>query len=103
METVTPPVPDEDIAHLLLFSFRYCLGNVTHATYFTGLMIKHWDLLAPWHKEIHDDIKRARHRGDAGSLAEVKDWEKILLLPVKDVSVARWHAPAKQQNTNQNQ
>jgi len=94
METARTLLPDEDIAHLLLFSFRYCLGNVSHATYFVGLMVKHWDLLAPWHQEIHDDIKRARQRGDAGSLAEVKDWEKVLLLPVKDVSAARWHAVA---------
>lgn len=94
METASTLIPDEDIAHLLLFSFRYCLGNVTYATYFVHLMIKHWDLLAPWHQEIHDDIKRARHRGDAGSLAEVKDWEQVLALPVKDVSAAKWHAPA---------
>ena len=94
METVSTLVPDEDIAHLLLFSFRYCLGNVTYATYFVGLMVKHWDLLAPWHQQIHDDIKRARQRGEAGSLAEVKDWEQVLLLPVKDVSAAKWHVPA---------
>ena len=92
METASTQVPDEDLAHLLLFSFRYCLGNVTYTTYFTGLMANYWDLLAPWHREIHDDINRARQRGDAGSLAEVKDWERILELPVKDVSAARWQA-----------
>jgi hypothetical protein len=92
MENVSTRVQDEDLAHLLLFSFRYCLGNVTYATYFSRLMIKYWDLLAPWHREIHDDINRARQRGDAGSLAEVKDWERILELPVKDVSAASWQA-----------
>jgi len=96
MEIVSTPVPDEDIAHLLLFSFRYCLGNVTYATYFVGLLVKYWDLLAPWHQEIHDDIKRARHRGEAGSLAEVKDWERVLTLPVKDVSVAKWQTAPHQ-------
>ena len=91
METAGKLVPDEDLAHLLLFSFRYCLGNVTYTTYFVGLMLTYWDLLAPWHQEIHDDIKRARDRGDAGSLAEVKDWEQVLALPVKDISAAAWH------------
>ena len=38
METPSTQVPDEDLAHLLLFSFRYCLGNATYTTYFTGLM-----------------------------------------------------------------
>lgn len=90
MENVSTQVPDEDLAHLLLFSFRYCLGNVTYATYFANLMMKHWDLLAPWHQEIHDDIRRARQRGDAGSLAEVKDWERVLTLPIRKVSAARW-------------
>lgn len=92
MEIVTTPVPDDDLAHLLLFSFRYCLGNVSYATYFVGLTVKYWDLLTPWHREIHEDIKRARQRGEAGSLAEVKDWEQILELPIKDASAAPWQA-----------
>jgi hypothetical protein len=91
MEIVSTQIPEADLAHLLLFSFRYCLGNVTYATYFVNMMVQHWDLLAPWHQEIQDDIKRARERGDAGSLAEVKDWEKVLRLPVEHVSAARWH------------
>ena len=32
--------------------------------------------------------------GDAGSLAEVKDWEQVLALPIKDVSANRWHVAA---------
>lgn len=96
MDSASTTLSDEDLAHLLLFSFRYCLGNVTYTTYFTGLMAKHWDLLAPWHREIHEDINRARQRGDAGSLAEVKDWERILELPVKDLSAAVWQGAALQ-------
>ena len=92
MHAKTTPLPDEDLAHLLLFSFRYVIGNVTFTTYFVGLMVKYWDLLAPWHHMIHDDIRRAIDRGEAGSLGEVKDWEKVLALPVKEFSAAKWVA-----------
>jgi hypothetical protein len=69
-------------AGMLLCAFRYALGRRTYVvSEVTDWLKIHWDAMAPWHKQIHDDITHAIEHGIAGDDCDVKSWREILELP----------------------
>jgi hypothetical protein len=77
-------VDNDVLAHMLLCAFRYALGR---RTYITGTvsdwLIFYWPIIqTPWQQQIQEDILVAINRHDAGDDCDVKNWEKVLALPV---------------------
>lgn len=77
---------EQELAHILLCSFRYSLGRMT---YITGMcadwLVKYWRIMPEcWRSQIHRDIREAIRTQTAGMACDVAQWERVLQLPVKE-------------------
>ena len=78
-------VPIRDFNIMLLSTFRYSLGS---KTYMPGLtreyLEKWWDVIPEgFRKQIHSDITHAIENGLAGHECDIKEWKKVLSLPIE--------------------
>lgn len=75
-------VAGSELRSMLLCAFRYALGRRTYITSEChDWLVKYWDIMAIYHKQIHDDIKHAIEHDIAGDKCDVESWKKILALP----------------------
>ena len=81
-------VPEQELAHLLLSAFRYALGRQTYITGQTAdWLAKYWRVMPQqWREQIHRDIEAAIERGEAGMSCDVKEWRRVLALPIAATS-----------------
>lgn len=84
--SLTPtPAPPQDSQflvnnHMVCFAFRYALGRRTGAV---GIVVDHLKKLWPklnWfdRNQIKKEIARAIERNDAGSVCDIREWQKVL-------------------------
>lgn len=78
-------VPMDRFQTYLLQSFRYCLGRMTYAvSTCVEDLARHWNVLpVALQEQIQDDIRKAIERGGAGMDIDVRQWDKILQLPIE--------------------
>jgi len=71
---------------ILMFAFRYALGRKSSApSYMVDVLIKNWKNINEQMKiQIRDEIKTAIKRGEAGMDCDVKTWQRITKLNVKE-------------------
>lgn len=74
------------LSSMLLCAFRYSLGRMT---YITGdcadWLNRYWEIMPiAWKKQIHDDIRGAIERSQAGHQCDVSNWECVLALPIEE-------------------
>jgi hypothetical protein len=77
-----------ELANMLLSAFRYALGRRTYITMETAeWLIRYWGILPDnWQSQIQQDIERAIARGDAGMQCDVREWQRVLELEVRDAN-----------------
>lgn len=77
-------VSEKTLGVLLLNNFRYCLGRTTYEVYScVECLISYWKALPECFRvQIQEDIKKATERGNAGMEGDIKEWNKLLSLPI---------------------
>ena len=75
-------VKKNELEHILLTSFRYCLGRKTGIAQTCSVQLaKYWNDITPiFQEQIQRDIRKAIDRNEAGSKNDLDDWKSILKL-----------------------
>lgn len=73
------------LSEILIYTFRYCLGRRTYAVNdCVEYLHSYWDVLPTnWQELIHKEINEAIDRNDAGADFDVRNWHKVLELPIR--------------------
>lgn len=71
---------------MLFYAFRYCLGRMTGAvSECVQYIIFNWNNLKPYTQEmIQNEIRDAITKNWAGRNCDIKEWNKILELKIKE-------------------
>lgn len=79
-------IPVPTLAEILLSAFRYALGKRTYIVSQTVTWLDmYWHIMPEQCREqIHSDIRKAIARGDAGDKCDIRDWQQVLIMPVKE-------------------
>jgi hypothetical protein len=77
------PIERTVLAHLLLCSFRYCLGRMAPVTGDCADCLTHFWHVMPerWKRQIHIEIRDAIENGWAGHECDVRQWRRVLGSP----------------------
>lgn len=71
-------IDNHTLSEILIYTFRYCLGRRTYAV---NDCVEY--LHSYWQELIHKEINEAIDRNDAGADFDVRNWRKVLELPIK--------------------
>lgn len=79
-------IDEQNLAHILLCSFRYSLGRMTYIVSECVEWLEcYWHLMPPgWKRQIQGDIRQAIASGHAGHDCDVANWKRVLALPLDD-------------------
>ena len=83
---VSTEVNNHELASMLFYAFRYCLGRQSYAVSdCVGWLIFYWPIIPlGWKKTMHKEIAEAIELGGAGMDMDVEQWENILELPLEE-------------------